>query len=179
MTNDSTDRQKNSRHHKWAVELDTKKCSLCEVCARHCPTGAIHLERKDDMVTLYFRHGKCDACSGEKSCEAICPEEAIKVIDLGKSSRRSGEVRLIQSKLQQCSRCREYFSPYIKLESLGKKGLSHGVEKSLCPICRRKKLVVKLIDEKTAPGGHAEYRSKTDIIRHARFKRYEDYKDES
>jgi ferredoxin len=165
MTRNRSDKQQNSPENGWTIEFDREKCSLCEVCARHCPTGAIRLERKGDTFALYFKQHACNGCAGKTSCEAICPEEAIKVSKLTKPAGRRKEVLLIQSKLRRCSRCNEYFSPDIKLASLGKKGLHHDVEKSLCPLCRRKKLVVNLIDEKMVPGGHAEYRSTKDIIR--------------
>jgi ferredoxin len=157
-----------SSHTRWIVELDAGKCSLCEVCARRCPTGAIILERKKDTFVLYFKHGACNGCGGEKTCEAICPEEAITVRELEKSAGRRGKVLLVKSELLRCSYCDEYYSPDIKLEKLGKKGLHHEVERSLCPICRRLKLVVKHIDEKQVPGGHAEYRSARDILRKTR-----------
>lgn len=179
MTLDSKDRQRKSKQNKWTVELDEDTCSLCEVCARHCPTGAIRLERMGDTIALYLVHGRCNNCGGEKTCEAICPEEAITIVGVDASADRRGEVLLIQSKLIRCSYCREPFSPNKKLESLGKKGLHHEVEKTLCPLCRRTNMVVKLIDEKMAPGKHAEYRSTKDIMRRARFRLFQEDEDES
>ncbi|UCF06241.1 MAG: 4Fe-4S binding protein [bacterium] len=178
MAQKGANRRRNSSSGRWTVELDVDKCSLCEVCARRCPTGAIRLERTGDSITLYFKHSKCTGCSEETSCEAICPEQAITLIELDKPTGRRKEVKLIQSKLVQCSYCHEYFSPNKKLESLGKKGLHHKVEKTLCPLCRRTNLVVKLIDEKMVPGKHAEYRSTKAIKRRARFRRFQE-KDKS
>lgn len=178
MAKDNTDRKKTPKH-KWTIELDAHTCTLCEVCARHCPTGAIRLERTDDIIALYLVHGKCNNCGGKKNCETICPEEAIKVVELDKPTRKRGEVLLMRGDLIQCSYCREYFSPNIKLEALGKKGLGHDVEKRLCSICRRKNLVVKHIDEKMMPGGHAEYRSRKDILRRARFRHFQEDKDKN
>lgn len=175
---DNADRRRESQRKWWTVELDANTCSLCEVCARHCPTGAIRLERADDTIALYLVHGRCNNCGGKKNCEAICPEEAITVVELDTPVGRQGEVLLIQSKLVRCSYCHEYFSPHKKLESLEKKGLHHVVEKSLCPLCRRTNIVVKLIDEKMAPGEHAEYRSTKDIIRRARYRRTQEDKDD-
>ncbi|UCD58891.1 MAG: 4Fe-4S dicluster domain-containing protein [Candidatus Hydrogenedentota bacterium] len=174
MTNDSADRERDSYRDHWAVELDVEKCSLCEVCAHRCPTGAIRLERTDEALALYFRHGECTGCTADTSCEAICPEEAIKVIKLDAPACRGEDVLLIESKLVRCGYCGELFAPNKKLESLGKKGLGHEVEKTLCPLCRRKLLVVKLIDEKMVPGKHAEYRSTKDILRRARFRLFQD-----
>lgn len=179
MTRDGRKRQQESRQKGWTVELDADTCSLCEVCARHCPTGAIRLERADDTIALYLVHGKCNNCGGEKNCEAICPEESITVVGLDKPTRKRGEVLLISSDLVRCSYCHEPFSPNRKLETLGQKGLGHEVEKTLCPVCRRKHLVVKLIDEKMAPGEHAEYRSAKDILRRARFRLFQEDEDES
>lgn len=170
MTHNGGKRRRESRQKWWTVELDADTCSLCEVCARHCPTGAIRLESADNTIALYLVHGRCNNCGGKKNCEEICPEEAITIVGLDKPTRKHGEVLLISSDLILCSYCHEPFSPNRKLETLGQKGLGHEVEKTLCPVCRRKHLVVKLIDEKMAPGEHAEYRSATDIKRRAQFR---------
>lgn len=174
MTDDKTDRERDSYRDYWAVEVDVEKCSLCEVCARRCPTGAIRLERTDKALALYFRHGECTGCTAETSCEAICPEKAIKLIKLDTPAGRGEDVPLIRSELVKCRYCDESFAPDKKLESLGKKGLGHEVEKTLCPLCRRKLLVVKLIDEKMVPGKHAEYRSAKDILRRTRFRLFQE-----
>jgi ferredoxin len=178
MAKSNADQKKGSKH-AWTVELDADTCSLCEVCARHCPTGAIRLERTDDTIALHLVQGKCNNCGGKKNCEAICPEEAITIVELDKPSKKRGEVLLIRGDLIRCSYCHESFSPNRKLETLGRKGLGHEVNKTLCPICRRTNMVVKLIDQKMVPGGHAKYRSTRDILRQARFRRFQEDEDES
>lgn len=78
--------------HKRAdgiVDLDRDRCIGCASCLQACPYDAIHI---DD------RHGtaaKCHLCAHRlevdlaPACVAVCPEEAIKVIDLDDPETRS------------------------------------------------------------------------------------------
>jgi len=154
----------------WFVEVDPSTCTLCEVCARKCPTGALYMERKEGVSALRFKFAACVGCSGETYCVALCPEKAVTLIHVVASAERPENVLLSQSELVQCSNCQEYFSPGARLESLTKKGLGHEVERSLCPLCRRTHLVVKYIDEKRAPGQKARYKSAREIHRASRFR---------
>jgi len=156
---------------RWVVELEVEKCTLCEACSRKCPTGALRMVRNDGILTLFFRQSECIGCTGEISCVVICPEKAITLYKLESGESKDEEVKLIECEMIQCTYCHEYFTPDIKLESIEKKGLGHDVEKTYCPICRRTNLVVKYIDEKLAPGKHAEYRSQKAILRRAWFRK--------
>ena len=46
----------------WRVERDMEKCSLCEVCTRCCPTGALSPEEQGDTLRILFRPELCDGC---------------------------------------------------------------------------------------------------------------------
>jgi ferredoxin len=157
----------------WLLVLDTEKCTLCEACVRKCPTGSLHMERSEDSVYLFFKCSACIGCTGETTCIAICPEKAIEIIKVDAKTGQPEEIMLMKNRLIECANCHTLFSPELKLKSLGKKGLGHKVEGSLCPLCRRTNLVVKFIDEKMAPGNHAKYRSAKEILRHARFRLFQ------
>ena len=148
----------------WEVVLDRESCTLCEVCARDCPTGALRVDRTAETVALVFAPSQCDGCPGGTSCQAICPEGAIRLTVTGGGE----EVELLRSPLLPCSSCGKGFAPAHKLEALARKGrLHHDLVRDLCPICRRNELVVTFIEEERAPGEKAEYRSTTTILRRA------------
>ena len=144
---------------RWFVEVDASTCTLCEVCARKCPTGALYMQRKDGVATLRFKFAACDGCGGETPCVVLCPEKTVTLVQVAASHEHPEDVVLSESEMVQCSTCQEYFTPDAKLKSLKEKGLGHEVEQSLCPLCRRTHLVVQYIDEKRAPGQEAKYRS--------------------
>ena len=54
--------------------LSSTKCQACEICVRNCPTEALVLE--DDHVE--FIEDNCIYC---RNCEAICPIDAIRIIN--------------------------------------------------------------------------------------------------
>lgn len=78
--------------HKRAdgiVDLDRDRCIGCASCLQACPYDALHI---DD------RHGtaaKCHLCAHRlevdlaPACVAVCPEQAIKVIDLDDAATRA------------------------------------------------------------------------------------------
>lgn len=156
---------KDKKTTQWMVALDQAKCSMCEVCARRCPTGALHLDRKKDSLSILFNSKECIGCSDENGCRALCPEDAIQLEELVSSSENVADVLLIKSKLVQCAYCKSFFAPETKLGVIKKKKLAHEVVEDYCPLCRRTNIVVKFIDEKREAKGKAEYRSANDIMR--------------
>jgi Ni,Fe-hydrogenase III small subunit/formate hydrogenlyase subunit 6/NADH:ubiquinone oxidoreductase subunit I len=63
--------------------IDFTRCTLCEECARSCPTGAIHIETAAPTApTLALSYAACIQC---RECVAACPEQAV-------SAGRNGEV---------------------------------------------------------------------------------------
>ena len=148
----------------WMVQLNQDTCSMCEVCARRCPTGALHLEREKDILSLHFSSMKCIGCADEKGCQALCPEDAIKLEELV-SPEKEADILLNKSKMIKCAYCHAFFATETKLGVIKKKKLAHEVVEDYCPLCRRTNMVVKFIDEKRDPTGKAEYRSANDIMR--------------
>lgn len=53
------------------LDLSSKKCQVCGICSKNCPTDALILE--DDKIV--FDSEKCIYC---RQCQAICPVDAIK-----------------------------------------------------------------------------------------------------
>ena len=179
-THDTPDQVHDPSHGRWSVVLDPEKCTLCEVCARICPTDALTRVKKDSTMSLYFNQTLCIGCPGEISCEALCPEDAIKIIELDAKPERQEEVLLNEDEMIQCSNCKEFFAPLVKVRNIGRKGLPHNVNLTLCPLCRRTNLVVQLIDDKLSksPTDRAQYRSTREILRRARFRLFKDEKNE-
>jgi ferredoxin len=148
----------------FTVELDEQACSLCEVCARECPTGALRLERSAETLGLIFAPGLCNGCPQGDSCQEICPEKAIVVRQTAQPHVDEEPRVLLESRMVRCAYCGEPFAPLHKIEAIEKKGQA---KHDLCPLCRRTHLVVSFIEERRAPGEKAEYRSAMDIIRRA------------
>jgi Ni,Fe-hydrogenase III small subunit/formate hydrogenlyase subunit 6/NADH:ubiquinone oxidoreductase subunit I len=55
--------------------IDFSRCTLCEDCARACPTGAIHTQTSvPDQRTLSLSYVSCIQC---RACVDACPEKAV------------------------------------------------------------------------------------------------------
>ncbi|MGC8558113.1 MAG: 4Fe-4S dicluster domain-containing protein [Nitrososphaeria archaeon] len=54
----------------YNVEVDGESCTMCESCARWCPTSALRIETKDGKSALTFDPESCTGC---KICVNVCP----------------------------------------------------------------------------------------------------------
>lgn len=55
--------------------IDFPRCTLCDECARACPTGAIHTQAAGpDQRTLSLSYASCIQC---RACVDACPENAV------------------------------------------------------------------------------------------------------
>ncbi len=159
------------RPERYKIELAASKCSLCELCARHCPSGALRIERGNGRLRLLFSSDACDGCPGGDSCVQSCPEDAILLSDAPAGANPTSDLLLIEGELARCSYCNAEFAPMAKLERLAEKAQTkHDLIRDLCPLCRRTQLVVSFIEQHRDPGGKAEYRSTKDILRRAAIK---------
>jgi len=163
---------KNQHRILHTVEVDTGRCSLCEACARRCPTGALFVECSGGSLRLFFRSDRCDGCPGKQNCQALCPEEAIRLVSQEQPADAvtlPDALLLVQSEMLRCQYCGEYFSPVQKIKAVARRNRKHSEPiREYCPLCRRTNMVVHFIDEKRMPTGKAEYRSGKDILRRAR-----------
>jgi ferredoxin len=154
----------------WLLELDAARCSLCEVCARRCPSGALRVETRNETLWLVYRPALCQGCALEESCQALCPEQAIRLTGRQQPAAEA-EVVLLESAMMRCSYCGQPFSPARKLDALADKSQTgRDLVRDLCPLCRRTQLVVSFIETRRAPGSRAQYRSTKDILRRAGYK---------
>jgi len=152
----------------WVLELDAPRCSLCEVCARRCPSGALRVETRNETLWLVYRPALCQGCTLEETCQARCPEQAIQLTGRRHAAAETEEVVLLESAMIRCSQCGQPFSPARKLDTLArKKQTRHEVLRDLCPLCRRTQLVVSFIETRRVPGSRAQYRSTKEILRRA------------
>jgi len=62
------------------AKVNPFKCSLCLTCLRFCPHGALHIS--DDMPAMAVYDMACQGCG---ICGAVCPADAIKLLDNGKT----------------------------------------------------------------------------------------------
>ncbi|MEM8885952.1 MAG: 4Fe-4S dicluster domain-containing protein [Planctomycetota bacterium] len=81
------------------VDLDADRCIGCASCMQACPYDAIHIDPREGTAA------KCHFCAHRlevglaPSCVSVCPEQAIKVVDLddpetrAELARRKAEVR--------------------------------------------------------------------------------------
>ncbi len=53
------------------VSVDPESCTLCDNCAKWCPTGALSISRSDGSTALRFDP---EACIGCDVCVNVCPE---------------------------------------------------------------------------------------------------------
>ncbi len=142
----------------WQVNIDTNKCSLCEVCARRCQPGALESETKDSTLAILFLHELCDGC---RDCLTRCPEEAITLVQLEAASADRGPKTLAKSEMLRCTVCAGLFAPVTKLDAAAhRRDNDLDLIQEHCPLCRRTQMVARFIDEKReAQGKKAEYRT--------------------
>jgi len=93
------------------VDLDRDRCIGCASCIQACPYDAIHLDDRTGTAA------KCHFCAHRvevglaPACVAVCPEQAIKVIDLDDSSVRTelGQLGATTRKPERGTRPQTYY----------------------------------------------------------------------
>jgi MinD superfamily P-loop ATPase len=64
-------KEEHSFSSSWDVEIDTEKCTQCNICKDYCRFEAIHTSKNEELTINHF---KCEGC---RLCERVCPENAI------------------------------------------------------------------------------------------------------
>lgn len=65
----------------YIVTIDIDKCEACGDCVENCPSEAIAIVEEDGKKYAMFT-GSADDCIGCLSCEAVCEEGAITVMEM-------------------------------------------------------------------------------------------------
>ncbi len=107
----------------FATLTISEECTVCQACARVCPTRAIRYAT-DQAETRYQLNFLAEACIGCEACLHVCNPAAIHInhTPLPSEVFASGEVKTLwQGKLARCERCHGTF------------GAQEG--KRMCPSC--------------------------------------------
>ncbi len=141
----------------WVVVRDMQKCSLCELCTKHCPTGALRPVQEGETLFIRFDPARCDGC---RICLEHCPEDTSTVHTVSDQEDDPAERVLVESKMLRCEVCDSYFAPMSKLAAAARRR-DDNVElvSDQCPLCRRTQMVARFIDERRDAEGKAEYRT--------------------
>ncbi|MGC9105983.1 MAG: 4Fe-4S binding protein [Thermoprotei archaeon] len=93
----------------YDVVVDPEACTMCESCAKWCPTNALRIEYSKDSTRLLFDPNKCIGC---KVCVNVCPEgsscgtQGVKAIQvLRPVSPSLGVKELARDELVRCRVC--------------------------------------------------------------------------
>jgi len=119
------------------VSVDPNLCTLCGVCTKTCPTGALSLV-EGDYAKLLFEPSSCIGC---KECEVICPERAIKVTW---AYKKSIERTLAESPIAKCIGCGTPIGPEALIKGVERKLEKAGIKPRhtrLCQSCKTKWLI--------------------------------------
>jgi ferredoxin len=94
----------------YALLSVNSDCSACGVCARACPTGALHFMQEENHFQLEFSPLDCIDCM---ICHKVCAEDAIDIYhspSADETFARDGLQILIEGDLIRCARCSMWFS---------------------------------------------------------------------
>lgn len=88
------------------VKIDAKACSACRLCARFCPTKALHFVADTQTFGLSFKAAICLDCG---ICAVACPEEAASFeVQLPATALVADKAEwLVVGHLTSCARCGE------------------------------------------------------------------------
>ncbi|MCX8195575.1 MAG: 4Fe-4S binding protein [Acidilobaceae archaeon] len=122
------------------VEVEEQACTLCEACARYCPTGALRVERRGDSMELLLVRDECIGC---RKCQQVCPEGAIRRVPWLLSS--PAERLLASSLIAKCIRCGAELASERIIAAVERRLRAAGAEQALkslrlCPVCKAEAL---------------------------------------
>lgn len=108
-------------------------CQNHAVCARACPTAALHIVASGDETGVVFDTSLCIAC-GE--CGRICPETALEFDATGNGAIPREPLQLTRHRQAVCFDCGLRFA-----ESVG--DTTGSESEPLCPGCRKSRQLTR------------------------------------
>ncbi len=115
------------------IEIDDAKCTFCSVCSKRCPTTALQVEEKPDVIALAFEHRACTGC---RVCEALCPEGAVQVRWMVDRRLLRGSVHVAEDKFARCHNCGGIIAPSSMIRAMNQRVALPEVMWTLCSSCR-------------------------------------------
>ncbi|MCL4344398.1 MAG: 4Fe-4S binding protein [Nitrososphaerota archaeon] len=82
------------------VSVNGESCTLCENCAKYCPTEALTIEREQEKTLLRFNPEHCIGC---RVCTNVCPENGAITVDEFKG--KFGVRTVAQDEIVKCRVC--------------------------------------------------------------------------
>ena len=134
---------------RFAQRVKEGRCILCGLCVRVCRdligrSALCFSHRGTDRRIGPAFNAATDACIGCMACAAVCPTDAIRVVDEG--SVRHMETFHTDLDLAACEVCGKPSVPVKLVEFIRSKLPEDIPVSSLCPKCRRSKTAGTLTD---------------------------------
>jgi hydrogenase-4 component H len=149
--------------YRGKPQHDPELCIACAACAVACPPNALTITTDLDLGiqrwSLFV--GRCIYCA---RCEEVCPTGAIKLGQFFETAVMNKEdlYEYADYRLAACKNCGRYFAPakeldyanaILKQSNLPVEQIELGCRLlSICPECKRKNDIPKLVDAYTEAG---------------------------
>lgn len=105
-----------------AIEIDTRKCTLCMACVSVCPAKALYAG--DDRPALQFIENNCVQCG---LCHSACPEDAVRLLPrMNFDQAQSRRLRtLYEEEPFRCIRCGKPFATHAVMQRMTERLTGH------------------------------------------------------
>lgn len=115
-----------------------ERCTLCQRCARVCPTGALTIEKGDGKLSLVYKHNLCYGCP---VCEKVCPERCITIDRRLRLDKVFTKEIKCERGIFYCKGCNKPIVTDAVLDKVRKRLAAHGQSADhleYCPNCKLK-----------------------------------------
>lgn len=127
----------------WTVTVGSR-CTLCGLCTRLCPKGALRLTQDGEMYLL-FDPTLCNGCA---ACQQWCPE-GVATVKL--SLPVEGQCVLMHSPVATCPGCGQPYLPVALLAQVLEQAAGDDEELrrrlTLCPACKASSPIRSVVKE--------------------------------